>query len=120
MPTSSAYSAVMVPERAIGTDQTKKTVVVVGADGQPQPREVKLGELFGGMRVVTDGVKPGENVIVEGLQRVIPGMPLAPQVLKTDAQGLPLPAPPAAPPGKPGDKKADDKKAEVAATRSAA
>jgi RND family efflux transporter MFP subunit len=94
MPTSNAYSAVMVPERAVGTDQTKKIVVVVGANGQPQPREVKLGELFGGMRVVHDGVRPGELVIVEGLQRVIPGLPVAPQVLKVDAQGMPIfPAP---------------------------
>lgn len=96
MPTSATYDAVLVPERAIGTDQTKKTVFVVGTDGMPQPREVKTGAQFGGMRVVQGGVKPGENVIVEGLQRVIPGMPVAPTVLPTDAQGLPLPPPPPA------------------------
>ena len=43
------------------------------ADGKPQFREVKLGALYGGMRVVHGGVKPGENVVVDGLQRVIPG-----------------------------------------------
>jgi len=93
--TSTPYAAVLVPERAIGTDQTKKTVFVVAADGKPQFREVKLGPLLGGMRVVTNGsVKPGENVIVDGLQRVIPGMPVAPTVLKVDEAGLPLfPAP---------------------------
>ena len=85
----------LVPERAIGTDQTKKTVFVVGANGQPQFREVKLGPLLGGMRVVTNGsVKPGENVIVDGLQRVIPGVPVAPTVLKVDEAGMPIfPAP---------------------------
>jgi len=96
--TSTPYSALMVPERAIGTDQTKKVVYVVGADGQPQFREVKLGPLLGGMRVVANGsVKPGENVIVDGLQRVIPGVPVAPTVLKVDASGMPIFPAPAAP-----------------------
>lgn len=96
--TSTPYTATLVPERAIGTDQTKKVVFVVGADGQPQGREVKLGPLLGGMRVLGNGaVKPGENVIVDGLQRVIPGLPVAPTVLKVDAQGMPIfPAPAAA------------------------
>ena len=96
MGTGAPYPAVMVPERAIGTDQTKKFVYVVAANGQPQVRDVQLGALQGGMRVITNGsVKPGENVIVEGLQRVVPGMPVAPQVLKVDANGMPLPASPA-------------------------
>ncbi|MES2977944.1 MAG: efflux RND transporter periplasmic adaptor subunit [Pseudomonadota bacterium] len=95
---STPYEAVLVPERAVGTDQTKKTVFVVAADGKPQFREIKMGPLLGGMRVVTNGaVKPGENVIVDGLQRVIPGMPVAPTVLKVDAQGMPIFPPPAAP-----------------------
>lgn len=92
MGTSAPYAALMVPDRAIGTDQTKKFVYVVGADGRPQFREVQLGALQGGMRVIAGGsVKPGENVIVEGLQRVIPGMPVSPQVLKVDANGMPVP-----------------------------
>lgn len=89
------YDAVMVPERAVGTDQTKKFVFVVAADGQPQFREVQPGPLFEQMRVVQGGVKPGENVIVDGLQRVIPGMPVTPQVLKVDALGMPIPPAPA-------------------------
>jgi multidrug efflux system membrane fusion protein len=109
MGTSAPYEAVMVPERAIGTDQTKKFVFVVGADGQPQFREVKLGALLDGMRVIGNGsVKPGENVIVDGLQRVIPGLPVAPQVLKVDAKGMPIfppPAPPQQAPKKPDEKK---------------
>jgi RND family efflux transporter MFP subunit len=97
MGTSAPYSAVLVPDRAIGTDQTKRFVYVVGADGQPQVRNVQLGALFDGMRVIGtggagDSVKPGENVIVDGLQRVVPGMPVAPQVLKVDARGMPIPA----------------------------
>lgn len=102
MATSAPYTAVMVPERAIGTDQTRKFVVVVGADGQPQFRPVQLGALDGDMRVIASGpIKPGENVVVDGLQRIIPGVPVAPQVLKVDDRGMPIPqGPPAAPAAK--------------------
>jgi multidrug efflux system membrane fusion protein len=116
MTTSASYDAVMVPERAIGTDQTKKFVFVVGADGQPQFREIKPGALIDGMRVVTNGsVKVGENVIVDGLQRVIPGLPVAPQVLKVDDKGMPIFPAPQGPPGAAppsGDKKTEPKAAE--------
>jgi len=99
MATSTPYTAVMVPERAIGTDQTRKFVVVVGADAQPQFRPVQLGALDGDMRVIAAGsVKPGENVVVDGLQRIIPGVPVAPQVLKVDERGVPIPAAPSGPP----------------------
>jgi RND family efflux transporter MFP subunit len=98
MTTSAPYQATLVPERAIGTDQNRKTVVVVGADGQPQFRVVQLGALQDGMRVLLgDAVKPGENVVVEGLQRIMPGVPVQPQVLKVDERGLPITPPPAAP-----------------------
>jgi multidrug efflux system membrane fusion protein len=98
MESPETYTAVMVPDRAIGTDQTKKYVYVVGADGKPQFREVKPGALFESMRVVQGGVKPGENVVVDGLQRVMPGVPVTPQVLKVDAKGMPIfPPPPGAP-----------------------
>lgn len=98
MTTSAPYQATLVPERAIGTDQSRKTVVVVGQDGQPQFRVVQLGALQDGMRVVLgDSVKPGENVVVEGLQRIIPGVPVQPQVLKVDEKGMPIFPPPAAP-----------------------
>ena len=128
MATSAAYSAVLVPERAIGTDQTKKFVFVVGADGQPQFREIQPGALIDGMRVVANGsVKAGENVIVDGLQRVIPGLPVAPQVLQVDAKGMPIFPPPAAPGGaappadekKSGPNPVDEKKAAVAHPRRA-
>ena len=107
MSTTAPYSAVMVPERAIGTDQSKKFVVVVGADGRPQFRDVQLGALQDGMRVVGGGkLKAGENVVVDGLQRIIPGVPVAPQVLKVDDKGLPIVPPPQAPGAAPAEKKA--------------
>jgi RND family efflux transporter MFP subunit len=91
-----AAPATVVPERAINTDQTRKVVMVVGANNIVAPREVKLGTLIGGMRVVT-GVKAGELIIVDGLQRAFPGAPVTPQVLKVDAEGMPISAPPGAP-----------------------
>ena len=91
MESATAVDAVLVPERAIGTDQSKKFVWVVAADGKPQFREVKLGALADGMRVVQGGsVKGGEHVVVDGLQRIQPGMTVAPQLLQVDAKGMPV------------------------------
>ena len=98
----SASKAVLTPDRAIGTDQTKRYVFVVGADKTAQFREVQLGPLVGGgMRIIAGGLKAGELVVVNGLQRVRPGAPVQAQVLAVDAQGQPVEAPPpgAAPAG---------------------
>lgn len=98
----SASKAVLTPDRAIGTDQTKRYVFVVGADKSAQFREVQLGPLVGGgMRIIAGGLKAGELVVVNGLQRVRPGAPVEAQVLAVDAQGQPVEAPPpgAAPAG---------------------
>lgn len=90
---------VLIPERAIGTDQSKRFVFVVGEGQVAQFREVRLGALLDGMRVITSGLKPGELVVVNGLQRVRPGAPLAPQVLAVDERGMPVEPPPGAMPG---------------------
>jgi RND family efflux transporter MFP subunit len=95
------YEATVVPDRAITTDQTRKVVLVVGANRVVESREVKPGALVDGMRVVT-GVKPGENIIVDGLQRAIPGAPVTPQLVQLDANGKPLAPPAGAPPRAPG------------------
>jgi multidrug efflux pump subunit AcrA (membrane-fusion protein) len=73
-------------------------VMVVGDQNIVTPREVKLGALADGMRVVS-GVKAGELIIVDGLQRAFPGAPVTPTVLKVDDKGLPIAAP--APQGEP-------------------
>jgi RND family efflux transporter MFP subunit len=90
------YLATLVPDRAIATDQTRKIVLVVGPNRVVAAREVKTGALVDGMRVVS-GVKPGELIIVDGLQRAVPGAPVAPQLVELDAHGMPLPAPASAP-----------------------
>jgi RND family efflux transporter MFP subunit len=101
-----AVPSTLVPERAIGTDQTRKVVMVVGEKNVVTPREVKLGALADGMRAVT-GVKAGELIVVDGLQRVMPGAPVTPTVLKVDDKGLPIvpPPQPPAPPGAAGGEK---------------
>jgi multidrug efflux system membrane fusion protein len=74
-----AEQAVLVSERAVGTDQDKRFVIVVGPDDKAAWREVKLGGTANGQRIVTSGLKPGERIVVNGLQRVRPGALLAPQ-----------------------------------------
>jgi RND family efflux transporter MFP subunit len=97
---SGKYTATMVMDRAISTDQTRKVVLIVGKNNIVDQREVKTGALIGGMRAVT-GVKPGELVIVDGLLRAMPGAPVTPQQLKVDDKGMPIPAPPPGAPGAP-------------------
>jgi len=74
-----AEPAVLVSERAVGTDQSKRFVLVVGEDNKAAYREITLGGTADGQRIVTSGLKAGERIIVNGLQRVRPGMPVAPQ-----------------------------------------
>jgi multidrug efflux system membrane fusion protein len=73
--------ALVINERAIGTDQNKKFVMVVGADKKAAYREVTLGAHVDGLRVVTKGLEPGERIIVNGLQRVRPGALVAPELV---------------------------------------
>ena len=75
-----AETALLVNERAVGTDQNKKFVMVVGADNKASYREVVLGPSVDGLRVVTAGLQPNERIVVNGLQRVRPGSLVAPQV----------------------------------------
>jgi membrane fusion protein, multidrug efflux system len=74
-----AEAAILVSERAIGTDQDKRFVFVVGADNKAIWRQVQLGGTANGQRIVTAGLEPGERIVVNGLQRVRPGAVLAPQ-----------------------------------------
>ena len=69
----SQHDAVLVNDSAIGTDQTVRYVLVVGADSKVEYRPVQLGPLIDGLREVQSGLKPGEVIVVNGLQRVRPG-----------------------------------------------
>lgn len=72
-------SALLIPDRAVGSDQSKKFVYVVGDDGRVAYREVGLGAQVDGRRLVTSGLRVGERVIVDGLQHVRPDVPVTVQ-----------------------------------------
>ncbi|PZN99478.1 MAG: efflux transporter periplasmic adaptor subunit [Hyphomicrobiales bacterium] len=74
-----AEQGLVINERAVGTDQNKKFVFVVGSDNKAIWREVTLGATHEGLRVVTSGLKPGERIVVNGLQRIRPGATVAPE-----------------------------------------
>jgi RND family efflux transporter MFP subunit len=73
------YDALLINDSAIGTDQTVRYVLVVGADNKVEYRPVKLGPVIDGLRVVREGLKPNDTIVVNGLQRVRPGSPVTPQ-----------------------------------------
>jgi multidrug efflux system membrane fusion protein len=81
--------ALLVTDRAIGTDQNKKFVLVVGAENKVEYREIKPGNLSDGLRIVSDGLKPGEKIVVNGLQRARPGMPVVPEMVPMDGKEAP-------------------------------
>lgn len=72
------HGALVVPQRAVNQLQTSDEVVVVNADNRAEVRSVKVGETFGSLWVIEEGVKPGEHVVVEGLQKVRDGQPVKP------------------------------------------
>ena len=69
----------LVPERAIGTDQNKKFLYVVDKENKVAFQEVALGDSVDGQRVVLSGLKPGSRVIVDGIQHVVPGASVVPE-----------------------------------------
>ena len=71
--------ALLVPDAAIGSEQVRKLVMVVGDDNVPKPKYVKLGGTVDGLRVVEEGLSASDRVIIEGLLRVRPGAPVTPQ-----------------------------------------
>lgn len=68
-----------ISERAVGTDQDKKFVFVVGEDNIVAYRQIELGPLVDGQRIVEKGLSAGERIVVSGLQRIQPGATVAPQ-----------------------------------------
>jgi membrane fusion protein (multidrug efflux system) len=90
--------ALLVPQLAVQEEQGSKTVLVVGDGDKVALRPVTIDERIGDLYIVTAGLKRGERVIVEGLQKVRPGMQVKPELKPATA----APAAPASPPaGKP-------------------
>ncbi len=100
---SGTYHAMLVPDEAIITDQTRKLIYVVGKDGRVSPRPVVTGPPVEGLRVVREGIAATDHVVINGLTRLQPGMPvkatmttLQPRAGNTSPVSSPLSAPPAA------------------------
>jgi multidrug efflux system membrane fusion protein len=75
---SGTYPAKLVLDRAIGTDQDKKFVLVLKPDSTVDYRSVQVGRLVDGLRVINSGLEPGEQIVINGLQRVRAGMKVTP------------------------------------------
>jgi multidrug efflux system membrane fusion protein len=86
IPVSAPQRALLISDRAVGTDQSQKYVFAVGENNTVVYRSVKLGASIEGKRIVRDGLQAGDQVVVNGLQRVRPGMTVAPEQLASDAQ----------------------------------
>ena len=80
MPGSPTYNALLVPDAAIGTEQIRKFVLVVGSDNTAVQKYVTLGPLSDdNLRIIKDGLKADDRVVVNGLMRVRPGQKVTPQ-----------------------------------------
>lgn len=93
---SGTYRAMLVPDEAIVTDQTRRLVYVVSKDNKATPRVVEVGARAEGLRIVRDGLAPTDRVIITGLGRLQPGAPVSPKrgVIKPDATRQAAPARP--------------------------
>ena len=77
LPGSAEFNATLIDDKAVLTDQDRKYVYVVDKEGKAQRRDITPGRLADGLRIVQQGLKPGDRVIVDGLQKVfMPGMPV--------------------------------------------
>jgi RND family efflux transporter MFP subunit len=86
VPVQRDVDALLVPDAALGSDQAGRYLLVVGADNVVEQRHVMTGPAEGAMRVIENGLKPEERVVVAGLQRAIPGEKVDPQLRTADAK----------------------------------
>jgi membrane fusion protein, multidrug efflux system len=76
---SDSYQGILIDEKAIGTDLNNKYVLLVNAENQLEYRAVKLGEKVNGLRIVREGLSANDKIVVNGLQRVMPNIQIAPK-----------------------------------------
>lgn len=88
IPASGRYQALLIPDAAVNTDQDERYLLIVGANGVVQQRPVKLGALFGTLRSITDGLKPDDKVIVNGMQSAMPGAKVDPHEIPVPTESL--------------------------------
>jgi RND family efflux transporter MFP subunit len=87
VPIGEPHDALLVTERAIDTDQGQKILYVVNSKNEVMSRPIRMGALHSGLRVIESGISPGDRVIVNGLQRVRPGVIVDPKMAE-----MPVPA----------------------------
>jgi len=87
VPVGDKHQALLVPDRAIGTDQGQKYLLTVNDKNVVEYRPVKLGRLHDSLRVIQEGLKPGELIIVNGIQRARPGLTVTPQRVEAATVG---------------------------------
>ena len=90
LPGSGIHEVLLIPDAAIGSDQTEKYVYVVGADDTISYRKIKAGPLVHGLRLVREGLQPQERIVINGLQRVYPGIKVAPETGTIEEMPEPL------------------------------
>ncbi|MCG7781210.1 efflux RND transporter periplasmic adaptor subunit [Lelliottia amnigena] len=77
LPGSAEFNATLIDDKAVLTDQDRKYVYIVDKEGKAQRRDITQGRLAAGLRIVQQGLNPGDKVIIDGLQKVfMPGMPV--------------------------------------------
>ncbi|QIP08028.1 efflux RND transporter periplasmic adaptor subunit [Bradyrhizobium symbiodeficiens] len=84
VPFDQEKSALIVPDTALGSDQGGRYLLVVNGDNVVEQRKVQIGPVDNGLRVIEDGLKPEDRVVIAGLLRVIPGQKIDPQVTKIE------------------------------------
>jgi multidrug efflux system membrane fusion protein len=84
---SAPYEALLLPDVAVATDQSRKIVFVVNNENVVEVRQVTLGPLDDGLRVIREGLKPDDKVIVDGIQRARVGAKVAPHPPKAEPAG---------------------------------
>jgi RND family efflux transporter MFP subunit len=84
VPAGPKYQALLVTERAVGTDQGRKFLLTVGANNTVEYKPVEVGPLIGDQRVIRSGITATDRVIVNGLQRARPGAPVVPEPAKPE------------------------------------
>ena len=88
IPASGRYQALLIPDAAVNTDQNERYLLIVGADDVVQQRPVKLGALFGNLRSIASGLKPGERVVVNGMLSAMPGAKVNPREVPVPTESL--------------------------------
>lgn len=87
VPLSARHAALLVSERAIGTDQAQKYVLTLSPSNTVAYQAVTLGPTIDGQRIIRSGLQPGQKIIVNGMERIRPGMPVTPQEQVAESSG---------------------------------